>query len=476
MTTLAETIGRRTGTVGLGFGLLALAVAAAMVAHLTDPLYVPLAILAVVGGILLVARPYLGILIMFASVMFKPEALQGRVAVNTIMSAALLGILLARTLVVDGFRVDFLRSPELRVFILIGVVILVNWLFWGSEEAPQHLAMLDQTERSLERFAYQFLVLTFALAFIRTPGQLLALVGLFLVGLLYTLPGALSRTYGAETRVMRAAAEGTGVQAAENANRLAFLALLGVSMIWFYVQERRSTLLKLLGTGVIFALVLAVLLSGSRSGFINLLFLGLLLLFQSKLRPGHIAAILLLALLVAVVGWALVPDPIAERLLTILGGQEDGRFSGEATASASRRVALLEAGLRIFRENPLFGIGVGNFRWTTALDPRTGGLGIATHNNYILVLAEGGAVLLAAYLLLFVVTLRNLNATARLAAFMPDVGLRWLVLATRTNILLLLVFALFAESWKEFYFVFLVETAAVLGMLYRRAQLAPVRA
>jgi hypothetical protein len=49
----------------------------------------------------------------------------------------------------------------------------------------------------------------------------------------------------------------------------------------------------------------------------------------------------------------------------------------------------------------------------------------------------------------------------------PQLGLHWLVPATRTSIVMLAVFSLFAEAWKEFYFPLLIGTAAVLAQLYR---------
>jgi hypothetical protein len=98
-----------------------------------------------------------------------------------------------------------------------------------------------------------------------------------------------------------------------------------------------------------------------------------------------------------------------------------------------------------------------------------GGVAAAAHNAYLLALAEGGMILLLVYLLLFWRTYKDLGKALKRAALAPDVRLRWLVLATRTNLVLLLVFSLFAEAWKEFYYVLILGTAAVLTQLYQRA-------
>ena len=69
------------------------------------------------------------------------------------------------------------------------------------------------------------------------------------------------------------------------------------------------------------------------------------------------------------------------------------------------------------------GIGIGNFRWMTALDAEHGGISMAAHNAYLLALAEGGIVLLACYLFLFWITARDLSRTLQEAARRPEVGL-----------------------------------------------------
>ena len=80
------------------------------------------------------------------------------------------------------------------------------------------------------------------------------------------------------------------------------------------------------------------------------------------------------------------------------------------------------------------GAGIGNFRWMTTFDIEHGGISMAAHNAYLLALAEGGLVLLGAYLLLFGVTLRDLWRARAQSARLPEVGLQWLILATRTNL------------------------------------------
>jgi hypothetical protein len=450
----------------LGGGVLGLALVCSVLAYAVHPLLAPVAVVGLVGAAALVWRPEAGILLMFAMVLFKPQALVGVFSINTAVAGLLAALVFLY--VVVGHETDFLRSNQLLCFVLIGVVTVINWYFAGSVDAPAYLDVFDHTTRSMFRLVFQFTMLLFAVAFLRTPRHITALTGLFMVALFVTIPGAVSRSYsdptlGSTPETMRAAAV-AGVQAAENANRLAFIALMGISLVWYFVRDR-STLIRLAGAGAMGVLVLAVFLSGSRSGVLNLGLLLLLILVQTRPKAGHIVGFAVLLIACALIAYLLVPQPILDRLLTIVSS-DDGRLKG-ATESTSRRLMMVEAGLRLFAENPLIGTGIGNFRWMTAFEPKI--VGAAAHNAYLLALAEGGVLLLAVYLFLFYVTLRDLRWVTRVSAQLPGVPLRWLALATKTNLILLLMFSIFAEAWKEFYFVLILATTAVLVRIYRRA-------
>ncbi len=456
----------------LAAGLFAIAAASGLVAWTTSPLFVPLMVAALLGGVLLVMRPELGVFLMFALVLFKPEATQDLGLLSPMrLIAGALGAVLALTVVLGG-RSDFLKSNEVRVYLLLGVLLIINWYVVGQIEAPGSLAYRDQTGRTLSRYVTHLTFLTFIIAFVRTRAQILLLTTLFLVGIVVTIPGALQAASSAATvttkvDAMRAAGS-AGLQTAENANRLAFICLMGVSYIWFALQQYRWLLLRLVGLATMLVLVLTVFKAGSRSGVLNLLVLGLLVLVQSRLKPGHMGLILVVVLIAAGLVAAFVPDAVMQRLATIVVPADDGQPRSLAESNV-RRLTVLMAGLRLAAENPLMGIGIGNFRWVTALDGAYGGISMAAHNAYVLAIAEGGIVLLAGYLLLFGITARDLSRALRQSAQMPEVGLRWLILATRTNLALLLVFSLFAEAWKEFFILLILGTSGVLAQIYGRA-------
>jgi hypothetical protein len=452
--------------VGL-LGLAGIGAAVAVVTSSLDGLVASAAVLAVVLGCALLRWPWLGVAFIFTTLLFKyPEFVQRMpVSPTRIVSGILLVLLLVG--LATRQRMDFVTTPTYLGFAVVLAMFAFNLLVAGSEDAPAQLAALDLTDRSLNRIVAHFLLLTLFGAFIRTPRHLLAMVAVFIAAILVTVPGAVTHTYDVTAQgqqsLERARALATmGIQSAENANRLALIAVMGLSLFWFAVQQYRNGLLRAFAWLVIPVLVLTVFLSGSRSGVLNLGLLLALLLLQSGVRPGRLAAVALFGVVAAATLWFLVPQPIVDRITTLLPSEQ----VTSATRSIELRELMLQMGAKLFSQSPFTGVGVGNVRWMAALDPQSGGLGLTMHNAYLLVLVEGGVLFLGAYLLLFWLTWRSLQRTAGLAAVRPEIGLGWLVRATRTNLVLLLTFSLFAEAWNETPFLLTLCSAMALAVLY----------
>ena len=82
------------------------------------------------------------------------------------------------------------------------------------------------------------------MAFIRTPRPLALLTWLLVLAVFLTAAGAVSPTLAAMTDTSGSAAESRaaatfGIQAAENSNRLAFLCLIAIPIIWFRMMASR---------------------------------------------------------------------------------------------------------------------------------------------------------------------------------------------------------------------------------------------
>lgn len=139
--------------------------------------------------------------------------------------------------------------------------------------------------------------------------------------------------------------------------------------------------------------LVAVVLTGSRGGFLGLVFLLFLLWLRSQRK------ILGLVIAVAVFGvlWTTAPEGYRERIRSITEYQQD--------ESAMARVYLREAAIRMFLHNPLVGIGFGNF---TSFQRDYGAHSSHTaHNMYLLVLGELGALGILVFLYIWLRALKE---------------------------------------------------------------------
>jgi O-antigen ligase len=180
----------------------------------------------------------------------------------------------------------------------------------------------------------------------------------------------------------------------------------------------------------------------------------------------RVAFALLMAALAAFLISELVPQETFERLTNIPGITTAADSAGGG--SLERRRHTLNIALQIVRDNPVIGIGVGN--WEVERFERDPTRSVAVpHNSYLLTWAEGGIFCLAAYLALFWGTVSRLGAISANPTVMARVqrdGLDWVVNALRTCIVSFTVFSLFADLWESIIFYLLIGEAAVLARLY----------
>jgi putative inorganic carbon (HCO3(-)) transporter len=164
-------------------------------------------------------------------------------------------------------------------------------------------------------------------------------------------------------------------------NDLALTFLIVMPFVFFTLLDSRSLLVKLQSIVIIVVLVYPLFLTGSRGGFLSLAAVAFLLFIRRfGLRAGSIVGILLVAAL-----FAFGPDRLSQ-----LSPEE---------ASAAGRIEAWGRGLELFSANPLFGVGAGMF---LEYHVRT------AHNSFVLCASELGLFGLYVWLMLIVVSMRNL--------------------------------------------------------------------
>lgn len=188
---------------------------------------------------------------------------------------------------------------------------------------------------------------------------------------------------------------GAGVGLLGDNNDLARGMLFGLTL-WSAFAATAPPSRRVVALLAIALVVEGVVFTGSRGGFIALVVTGSYLLF-SHLRPLP-AALASLALLLAPMSVA-APAPITKRMATIA--------KPTAQASVQSRVDIWHEGLRRSLARPVFGHGIGTFAVPHAKGPEHPPR--SSHNIFVELFYETGAIGLAAYLFLLAQTFARLR-------------------------------------------------------------------
>jgi O-antigen ligase len=175
-----------------------------------------------------------------------------------------------------------------------------------------------------------------------------------------------------------------------NANDLAAHLILIVPFLLLGVLwPKRNIVIRATLAALIVYAIYMVLGTGSRGALVALLAAGLYAVAKGPLTVR--LAGLLMTPIVAVVLAAFLPTVTKERLLSVFSDQQG--MTGEAIESRSKRTYLLMQSLKLTAENPLFGVGMGQFMNYEGFQAReSGGRGAwqVSHNSYTQVSSELG--------------------------------------------------------------------------------------
>ena len=141
----------------------------------------------------------------------------------------------------------------------------------------------------------------------------------------------------------------------------------------------------------------------ARGGFITLIVITAILLFEFAIR-GHRRYLLVLTALAAVVLWRSSSGMLLARLEGTFDTKEN---VASAYGSAQQREQLFWRSVEVTKEHPLFGVGPGNFQVIS-------GDWHVTHNSFTQMSSEGGVPALIFYLLILWTGFKNLRKTKQL--------------------------------------------------------------
>jgi len=421
------------------------------------------AILAGAGIMLILKRPYLGVWIILALwfIEVSPKVFGSSYLKVPQLLGGLLLIPLALSILRDR-EIWVLRGPQVKIFLLIGLLFIASTV-WSNIQYPVAFAPeLDETGEMIQKFFTRVTFLIFFLYFI-TNRQRVEFTVWLLLGLIAAVAMSAFLPALAEGGLHRArAAFSMGV----NPNFLAFFCVFGTSFLWFYRSYGQSRWGKIAALPLLFLLPATFLLTGSRNGLLNGVVLTALILSEQKAWPHSKRALGMLFLgTVALAVIALVPTSQLLRATVF-----DPAVVTAGQASLQTRINKIYGAIEMTAPNPIFGIGIGNFRWMHLAYFGQDG---QPHNAYLWSLSAGGIFVLALYLLLFYITYRMLKQLERAG---PR-ELLWVSKGLRVNLILFLVFSAFADFWLVEFLYLIVGLTVAMTRLCQHQELkgAPIR-
>jgi len=429
----------------------------------------PLAALPIVGVLffaLVVARPEYGVALFLSTFLLAyPTALQGAglLTINNVLGGIFVVLLAYKVYRDEDWW--FLQCPELHI---LGFIILMFYLSSTFNSPDPRLASLmgvqEHGAENLRTFINRTAFVLFFINYIRTPGHVRMIYLLAIVFMVFSaLQGIQGVLRGGGLYGYRASTAGAVIAAAFNPNRLAMFSILAIAGLWYLMRFLRWRLLSALVLPAIVVLALCVFMTGSRSGLLGLGVCVAAIAIDERLRLSQLLSIALAGALLVVLVVQFVPQKTFERItnLPLTAGGE----TGVGASSLERRRYTWDVAIELFQENPVLGVGMGNWELARFIKDPTHSTG-APHSSYLLALVEGGPLCLMGFLVLLWRTWHNLRIVEHYVSVpeFPLAELYWIAKSAKTSFVVLLFFSIFADLWQLVILFWLIG----LGITMRR--------
>jgi putative inorganic carbon (hco3(-)) transporter len=328
-------------------------------------------------------------LVMFMVIYFaRPE--EWIPGFSTAPLAKIAGILVLLALIFS-LRQIRQRFPRVAIF----VALLVGQLFLSSALSPVWRGGAFQLTLNFAKVLMVVLVVT---ATVTTVGRLRVLIFTQAVSL-----AAIAVAVIWKGRLILGRLEGIFGGTYSDPNDLALSIIMSLPLCLVLLFLSKSWRSKILWSTSILVMTYAVLRTGSRGGFLALVVVAAICLWEFAIR-GRRPYLLGLAILTGLLLWQSAGGLLVGRLKGTLNVNDD---TAAAYASAQTRQQLFWRSVEVTKEHPLFGVGPGNF-------DQVSGQWHTTHNSFTLISAEGGLPALVLYVSILLCGFRNLRATMRL--------------------------------------------------------------
>jgi hypothetical protein len=245
-----------------------------------------------------------------------------------------------------------------------------------------------------------------------------------------------------------------------NPNDLAFAIVLSMPLALAFMVTARNTFIKTLWLCGMVVMVVALFLTASRAGFIDLVICGGVTLYYFGIKGKRFYLIWATAL-IGIVVMVSAGGKLYDRFAALSG---DSTTDQGAYGSYEDRKYLMSRAVEAIEHYPVFGIGVHNF-------PTYSGIWHDVHMTYLQICAEGGIAVLVIYLMFFWRAFKNLKTLRQMKNLDPDIVL--FIGALQSSLVGFVVGACFAPEAYQFFPYFAVAFTATLLQTIKENEQGP---
>jgi len=245
-----------------------------------------------------------------------------------------------------------------------------------------------------------------------------------------------------------------------NPNDLAFAIVLSMPFVLAFMVTARKTVIKAVWLCGMVVMVVAIFMTASRAGFIDLVISGSVTLYYFGIK-GKRYYLIGAAALIGVVVMASAGGKLYDRFAALSG---DSATDQSAYGSYEDRKYLMVRSLDAIERYPIFGVGLRNF-------PTYSLIWHDVHMTYLQVCAEGGIAVLVIYLMFFYRGFKNLKVIRQTKNLDPDIVL--FVGALQSSLVGFVVGACFAPEAYQFFPYFAVAFTATLLQTIKENEQGP---
>jgi hypothetical protein len=245
-----------------------------------------------------------------------------------------------------------------------------------------------------------------------------------------------------------------------NPNDLAFAIVLTLPFALAFMVTSRNAAVKVWWLCGMLLMMLALFMTASRAGFIDLIISGSVTLYYFAIK-GRRLYLLVATALVGVVMMGSVGGKLYDRFVALEGGSTTEQ---SAYGSYEQRKYLMVRALDGIVNYPILGIGVHNFQSYS-------GVWHDVHMTYLQICVEGGIAVLVLYLMFFWRAFKNLKILRRRKNLDPDIVL--FIGALQSSLVGFIVGACFAPEAYQYFPYFAVAFTATLLQTVKEQQPAP---